>query len=198
MTRFRKSRSEQICIQTTPFEPENQCMDVRIKLSDDLKHDFIKGAPEKLVSLLPNGMAPPEKFHDIVLSHAAEGYRVIAFGRGNMQRVEELIGLVVLTNRLKPETLPTMKKLNKADLRIIMITGDNMSTALNVAKKSELLKPHITTMNIESLPVIQPDDDNTVLSIDGSMFEQLIAEGNDRDLLLIAQHVAIFSSFSRT
>ncbi len=39
-------------------------------------------------------------------------------------------------NPLKPETIPTIKRLKAANVDNIMITGDNLFTALNVGVKS--------------------------------------------------------------
>jgi cation-transporting ATPase 13A2 len=36
-------------------------------------------------------------------------------------------------NPLKPETIPTMEKLNEAKLNSIIVTGDNALTAIKVA-----------------------------------------------------------------
>lgn len=50
-----------------------------------------------------------------------------------------LLGLVVMRNKLKSSTLETIQTLNEANTRIIMATGDNLMTALSVAKECSIL-----------------------------------------------------------
>lgn len=44
-----------------------------------------------------------------------------------------------MQNKLKPATIPTLQVLNKADIRAIMATGDNMLTALSVGRKAQII-----------------------------------------------------------
>ena len=49
------------------------------------------------------------------------------------------LGLVVLENKLKPETQDVIKTLNECKIRTIMATGDNVLTAISVAKQCKLI-----------------------------------------------------------
>lgn len=51
-------------------------------------------------------------------------------------------GFLVLLNCLKPETTHVIEELHSADLRTVMITGDNIMTALSVAKDCKMIKPN--------------------------------------------------------
>ena len=64
----------------------------------------------------------------------------------NLQRKEieiektfEFIGIIVMDNQLKPITKLTISELNKAKMTSIMATGDNIHTAICVAKKCGIL-----------------------------------------------------------
>lgn len=80
----------------------------------------------------------PDDFSDILESYTQEGYRVIALAHKELklsytkvQKVQreaiekdmDLLGLIVLENRLKPETTPCIQSLNDANIRVIMVTG---------------------------------------------------------------------------
>lgn len=82
----------------------------------------------------------PENFHAILKSYTRKGYRVIAtayrplpsnVNYTKMQRLSRedvekdliLLGLVVLENKLKPETTPVISKLKNANLRVVIVTG---------------------------------------------------------------------------
>ncbi len=50
------------------------------------------------------------------------------------------VGLLIMQNKLKPETTPTLASLNKANINSIMVTGDNPLTACHVAATCNLVK----------------------------------------------------------
>eukprot|EP00455_Lapot_gusevi_P027394 TRINITY_DN289_c0_g1_i1.p1 TRINITY_DN289_c0_g1~~TRINITY_DN289_c0_g1_i1.p1 ORF type:complete len:1136 (+),score=444.09 TRINITY_DN289_c0_g1_i1:64-3471(+) len=121
---------------------------------------FAKGSPEAISRLSLPHTIPPD--FDKVLAHLThQGYRVIAIASrrfANWQEVPEFRkdelrafmesdlvfdGLVVLENKLKPETAPVLRHLHDARVRQVMVTGDNVLTAVTVAKESRLV-PSLT------------------------------------------------------
>jgi len=83
----------------------------------------------------------PENFHAVLKNYTRKGYRVIAaayrplpanINYTKMQRLSReevekdliLLGLVVLENKLKPETTPVISKLKNANLRVVIVTGE--------------------------------------------------------------------------
>lgn len=82
----------------------------------------------------------PSDFHSVLENYTRKGYRVIAaafrplpssINYTKMQRLSReevetdliLLGLIVLENKLKPETTPVISKLKDANLRIVIVTG---------------------------------------------------------------------------
>lgn len=49
------------------------------------------------------------------------------------------IGFLIMENFLKDETTPTIEKLQKANVKTIMATGDNGLTAISVAKQCGII-----------------------------------------------------------
>jgi cation-transporting P-type ATPase 13A2 len=41
-----------------------------------------------------------------------------------------------MQNTLKPETTPVITELKKANIRCVMVTGDNLLTAISVARQA--------------------------------------------------------------
>lgn len=133
------------------FSSEAQCMSVIVRvLCDNHMKVFSKGAPEKILSLCQPKSIPSNYYH-VLHRYTARGYRVIAMAHKKlsskikwidverMKRSEietDLIfdGFLVLLNCLKPETTHIIQDLHAAKLRTVMITGDNIMTALSVAK----------------------------------------------------------------
>ena len=49
------------------------------------------------------------------------------------------VGLLIMQNKLKCETTPAMNTLNEANIKNIMVTGDNPLTACHVAADCHLI-----------------------------------------------------------
>ncbi|KAH8860141.1 putative cation-transporting ATPase 13A3 [Schistosoma japonicum] len=96
----------------------------------------------------------PRDFHSTLLEYTREGYRVLALAwkplkatyakvvRVSRERVEQdlrFLGLLIMENRLKPETTQVIQTLRYANIRPVMVTGDNMLTALSVARDCEMI-----------------------------------------------------------
>lgn len=61
------------------------------------------------------------------------------------------LGLVILENRLKPETMPVIAALNDAAIKVVMVTGDNILTALSVARDCDLVKPGMPVIDVTAV-----------------------------------------------
>ncbi len=61
-----------------------------------------------------------------------------------MKRVEaeselEFIGFIIFENKLKPTTANVLQELEAAGIRKVMCTGDNILTAISVARECHLI-----------------------------------------------------------
>ena len=84
-------------------------------------------------------------------SYTKDGYRVIALATKELpeisfrqvQRIERaevesdlvFLGLLIMENKLKQETIGVIENLNQCQIRTIMATGDNVLTAISVARQ---------------------------------------------------------------
>lgn len=50
------------------------------------------------------------------------------------------LGFLIVTNKLKPDSKNTITTLDRADLRMMMATGDNILTAVSVSKDCNIVK----------------------------------------------------------
>lgn len=88
--------------------------------------------------------------------YAQQGYRIIAMAykslnkkvtyakvqRISREQIESdlnFLGFVILENRLKPDTIDIVTNLMTANIRTIMVTGDNILTALSVAHDCDMI-----------------------------------------------------------
>lgn len=53
----------------------------------------------------------------------------------------EYLGLFIMENRLKEQTLGVINELSVAKIRCVMVTGDNLLTAMSVARECGIIRP---------------------------------------------------------
>mmetsp|Transcript_38736 Transcript_38736/g.152961 ORF Transcript_38736/g.152961 Transcript_38736/m.152961 type:complete len:298 (-) Transcript_38736:2320-3213(-) len=112
---------------------------------------FTKGAPEMVASKCQKSTVPRD-LHLVLDQYAEQGYRVLALAQRSLMdadlseamiqprsRIEKnlsFVGIVILENRLKPDTSSVLRELNlDAKVRTVMVTGDHPRTALSVARQ---------------------------------------------------------------
>ncbi|XP_008206786.1 cation-transporting ATPase 13A2 isoform X2 [Nasonia vitripennis] len=140
-----------------PFTSSLQRMSVITRtLGADHYDLYCKGSPEMILSLSrPESI--PHDFNSVLQEYTSEGYRVIALAHKSLKRLAyakvqritrevaetelNFLAFVILENRLKPETMPVIAALNDAAIKVVMVTGDNMLTALSVARDCDIVKP---------------------------------------------------------
>ncbi|XP_022208054.2 probable cation-transporting ATPase 13A3 isoform X2 [Nilaparvata lugens] len=130
--------------------------------SDDLVV-YCKGSPEMIQSLsLPESV--PANLASILQTYTEQGYRVIALGERRLKDMDhaklqtmhrndlekELIfcGLIILENRLKSKTISIIDVLKKAQMKIVMVTGDNILTAVSVAKECGIISSNEAVIEV--------------------------------------------------
>jgi magnesium-transporting ATPase (P-type) len=77
------------------------------------------------------------------------------------------LGLVVLENKLKQQSQPTIEILKEAKVRTIMATGDNLMTAVAIAKQSSILNKEKPVLAAEL------EKDQLVWYLDGVLVDKL-------------------------
>ena len=54
--------------------------------------------------------------------------------RDQAEKDLNFLGFLIMQNTLKPQTTPVIRELLAADIRTVMVTGDNLLTAVSVAR----------------------------------------------------------------
>ncbi|KAG9493978.1 hypothetical protein GDO78_001703 [Eleutherodactylus coqui] len=152
-----------------PFSSALQRMAVVAKILGEKRMDaFVKGAPEVVASLCRSETVPSD-FAVVLEDYTKQGYRVIALAHRKLEskiswhKVQNIsrdaiennmtfLGLIIMQNKLKPETPAVLEDLRIANIRMVMVTGDNMLTAISVARDCGMILPHDKVIVAEALP----------------------------------------------
>ena len=136
---------------------------------------YCKGSPEKIKELC-QPKTIPENFVQQLNYYTSRGYRVLAMGckiinmdynhsleisRSFCEKDLIFLGLLIVQNKLKLATNPTLRTLsNDAQIRIRMATGDNILTAVCVGRKSNLIEPNSIVYSCEIEEEHQNNEEN--------------------------------------
>lgn len=124
------------------------------KLASPTMEVSVKGAPEVMKDICtPESM--PEDYQETLYKYTHRGYRVIACAsrqltgmkwhklhklkRHEVETGLTFLGFIIFENKLKPRTIPAITTLRNANIRQIMCTGDNVLTAVSVARECGLI-----------------------------------------------------------
>ncbi|KAL6708207.1 hypothetical protein ACN47E_003391 [Coniothyrium glycines] len=115
---------------------------------------YVKGAPEVMKHICRTETFPTD-YEELLAFYTHRGFRVIACAAKSipklnwlkvqkMKREEaesqlDFIGFIIFENKLKPSTAPVIEELERANIRKVMCTGDNILTAISVARECGLI-----------------------------------------------------------
>ncbi|MCJ1378786.1 hypothetical protein MMC17_001885 [Xylographa soralifera] len=115
---------------------------------------YVKGAPECMKDIC-NPTTFPVDYEELLNYYTHRGFRVIACATKHipklswvkvqkMKREEaesdlSFVGFIIFENKLKPNTTGVIDELNEAGIRNVMCTGDNILTAISVARECHLI-----------------------------------------------------------
>lgn len=146
-----------------PFSSALQRMSVIVQEMEGDQMVFMKGAPERVASFCQPDTVP-SNFTSELQIYTTQGFRVIGLAYKRLEiyhhvtaltreKVESdliFLGLLILENSLKEETKPVLEELTSAHIRTVMVTGDNLQTAVTVAKKSGMIAENTRVILIEA------------------------------------------------
>lgn len=94
-------------------------------------------------------------YDELLSFYTHRGFRVIAFATKHIQNLDkkrvqtilrsdaesnlDFIGFIIFENKLKLASTAVIKELNEAGIRNIMCTGDNILTAISVARECQII-----------------------------------------------------------
>ncbi|XP_050178204.1 polyamine-transporting ATPase 13A2 isoform X3 [Myiozetetes cayanensis] len=167
--RDRKHQSPLGILRRFPFSSSFQRMSVLVKLPGEAPaHVYVKGAPEMVASLCRKDTVPLD-FSQMLRHYTTDGFRVLGLAckalgtvgtfeealqlpRDSVESNLSFLGFLVMKNVLKPESAPMIHLLRNANIRPVMVTGDNMLTAMNVARSCRMVEPKERVIFVTASP----------------------------------------------
>ena len=141
-----------------PYESE-QGFSASLNQVDGRQQAFVKGALERLLPMCeeiatPTGPQPllAEQANRQAQQLAEQGYRVLAFAKGDIRLSEgevfsqeqltglTLIGLVGMIDPLRAEVKAAVSACHQAGIEVAMVTGDHPATAAAIARELNLIE----------------------------------------------------------
>ncbi|KAB5563391.1 hypothetical protein GE09DRAFT_1112275 [Coniochaeta sp. 2T2.1] len=115
---------------------------------------YVKGAPECMRDIC-RAESFPTDYDDLLAEYTHKGYRVIGCATRHIKKLSwvkaqkmsrqevesdlEFVGFIIFENKLKPTTTPVIEELLRSNIPCVMVTGDNILTAISVARECGLM-----------------------------------------------------------
>lgn len=115
---------------------------------------FVKGAPECMREICRPESFPTD-YEELLAQYTHKGYRVIGCAAKHIKKLSwvkaqkmkrhdvesdlEFVGFIIFENKLKPTTAVVLEELRESNIGTVMVTGDNILTAISVARESGMI-----------------------------------------------------------
>lgn len=158
---------------------------------------YVKGAPECMKDICRPESFPAD-YDDLLSYYTHRGYRVIAcatkhFPKLSWVKVQKMkrqeaesdlnfLGFIIFENKLKPTTAEVLEELEEAGIRKVMCTGDNILTAISVARECNLIDrsahcfvPHFSEGDSQdpNAKLVWESIDNNIYQLDSTTLKPL-------------------------
>ena len=146
------NKSEQYIVgKHQEFNSKNKFSQIEIK---NLEKVIYKGAPEVLLQKSKKFLTVDGKVQDISLEkinekineYASMAMRILAFGyskknytQSNVNDDLVILGFLAIKDEVRPQAKSAIQEVKKAGISVVMITGDRLETAVEIAKDAGLI-----------------------------------------------------------
>lgn len=149
---------------------------------------YVKGAPECMREICrPDSF--PSDYDEQLAYYTHKGYRVIGCATKHIKKLTwvkaqkmtradvesdlDFVGLIIFENKLKPTTSAVLDELLESNIGAVMVTGDNILTAISVARECNLINKtaHCFVPRFVEGHSRDPEAKLQWESIDNSMYE---------------------------
>ena len=159
-----------------PFDSKNKYSYVQVDIEG--KKKFIKGAPEKIIESsteyldefgIKRRFINKEKIKDEIKKYTKNGIRVLALSVDEHYEQKDgidnscFIGFALIKDEIKEEAVEGVKLVNNAGIQVVMITGDNKDTAMEIARETNILKEDGLVLTSDEFNKLTDDEVKKIL-----------------------------------
>ncbi|KAL4435781.1 hypothetical protein ABPG74_015749 [Tetrahymena malaccensis] len=170
-----KVRQQNQIIRTIPFSSSRKKMTVLIRLPNNRIRIYVKGASETILEKCANQIIKSEPFfkpiedvskikQQIILKYSNEAFRTLALAykdidyNPNYEQLTEnvlesdltLIAITGIKDPLRNEIPEAVRKCKSAGITVRMVTGDNVNTAVAIAKEAGIISESTKTNTFQN------------------------------------------------
>ncbi|MBR2614502.1 MAG: cation-transporting P-type ATPase [Clostridia bacterium] len=132
--KVKKLREEHKILSVEPFDSTVKKMTTVISYKNGVR-TLIKGAPEVCLKLVKEGTSTLTQIE----GYEKKGKRVICFlHKDDAEFIFD--GFAVLDDKIRKDAYKSVKTCQKAGIKVVMLTGDNLLTATSIAKDLNMVK----------------------------------------------------------
>lgn len=152
------SQDEFVIIRCFDFCPDIRRTSVLAKgTSSNEIVSYCKGSPESILQIC-DSKTIPLNFEAVLLKFSKSGYRVIGcaekkldgisstsvlrLSRESVESDMKFLGFLIFENKIKKQSPKAVCQLSLANIKTVMVTGDNILTAICVSRSCGILKPN--------------------------------------------------------
>ena len=117
-----------------PFDPVHKRTEASVHENNE-NFSVSKGAPQVILSLLPDKDQYTTKVNNAVDELATKGHRALGVARTNASDQWQFVGLIALYDPPRDDSAETINKTKNLDIQVKMVTGDHTSIAREIGKQ---------------------------------------------------------------
>ena len=134
---YRSLRSQVEVLEETPFSTERKYMDTTVRshvlVGQTVK--YMKGAPEVVLAMCGLPDTSSRNFESTLLNYQRQAMRTLAFACSIDGGPWYLLGIVGISDPVRPEVPLAIEECRKAGIRVIIVTGDTHATAAEIGRQ---------------------------------------------------------------
>jgi H+-transporting ATPase len=121
-----------------PFDPVSKRTEASVENAEGDQFKVSKGAPQVILSLVPDNNELEKRIDDIVNSYATKGYRAIGVAKTDARGSWMYVGLLAIYDPPREDSAETIKTAQKMGVNVKMVTGDHVAIAKEVSREVNL------------------------------------------------------------
>lgn len=146
---YKKIRASAEIINVIPFSSQEKIMTTVIN-ENETEITYIKGSPERIITLCDD-----DSLNEEILSFQKKACRIIAFCHSTNGEAYELDGFAAITDPIREEVITAVANCKKAGIKVIMLTGDNITTAQAIAEQAGIEEVHARITPADKLRLVR-------------------------------------------